>query len=119
MDRWVPVNQQQLDLLREAAELQGAAKNLIPPNQSYIQWRDHGYYQWRCVNKDTDIKGFHDMRTAYACERYAELTGYPASVVAETRQADKALDTQARVILSQEIGHNRLDVLAACIGSSK
>ena len=119
VNRWVPVNQQQLDLLREAAELQGTAKNLMPPDKSYIQWRDHAYYQWRCVNKDTDIKGFHDMRAAYACERYAELTGYPAPVVAETRQADKALDTQARVILSQEIGHNRLDVLAAYIGSSK
>lgn len=119
VNRWVPVNQEQLELLREAAKLQGTAKNLIPPDKSYIQWRDHAYYQWRSVNKDTDIKGFHDMRAAYACERYTELTGYPAPVVAETRQADKALDTQARVILSQEIGHNRLDVLAAYIGSSK
>ena len=119
VDRWVPVNQQQINLLREAAELQGTAKNLMSPDQSYIQWRDHAYYQWRTVNKDTGIKGFHDMRAAYACERYAELTGYPAPVVTGTRQVNKALDTQTRVILSQELGHNRLDVIVAYIGSGK
>ena len=75
VNRWVPVNQQQLDLLREAAELQGTAKNLMPPDKSYIQWRDHAYYQWRCVNKDTDIKGFHDMRAAYAANAMQSLPG--------------------------------------------
>ena len=119
VDRWVPVDQHQISLLKETAELQGRADNLIPPDNTYIQWRDHAYYHWRAVNKDTGIKGFHDMRAAYACERYLELTGFPAPVVTGTRQAHKTLDTQARVILSQELGHNRLDVIAAYIGSSK
>jgi integrase len=91
----------------------------MPPDNSYIQWRDHAYYQWRTVNKDTGIKGFHDMRAAFACEHYQALTGFPAPVVTGTRQADKTLDTQARVLLSQQLGHNRLDVIAAYIGSSK
>ena len=119
VDRWVPVDQHQISLLKEAAELQGRADNLIPPDNAYIQWRDHAYYHWRTANKDTSIKGFHDMRAAYACERYLELTGFPAPVVTGTRQAHKTLDTQARVIWSQELGHNRLDVIAAYIGSSK
>ncbi len=119
VDRWVPVNQHQFALLKEAAQLQGKANNLIPPDNTYNQWRDHAYYQWRTANKDTGIKGFHDMRAAYACERYLELTGFPAPVAAGTHQASKALDTQARVILSQELGHNRLDVIAAYIGSGK
>lgn len=119
VNRWVPVSQQQLDLLRDAAEQQGTAKNLMPPDKSYIQWREHAYYLWRTVNKDTGIKGFHDMRAAYACERYQALTGFPAPVVTGVRQANKTLDTQARVILSQELGHNRLDVIAAYIGSGK
>jgi len=119
VDRWVPVDQYQIGLLQEAARLQGKADNLIPPANSYIQWRDHAYYQWRTVNKDTGIRGFHDMRAAYACECYQALTGFPAPVVTGVRQADKALDMQARVILSQQLGHNRLDVLAAYIGSSK
>lgn len=119
VDRWVPVDQHQISLLKEAAEIQGNQTNLIPSDNTYIQWRDRAYYQWRTVNKDSGIKGFHDMRAAYACERYLELTGFPAPVVTGTRQADKTLDTQARVILSQELGHNRLDVIAAYIGSSK
>ena len=119
VNRWVPVNQDQAGLLKEAAQLQGKADNLIPPDNTYIQWRDHAYYQWRAVNNDTGIKGFHDMRAAYACERYLELTGCPAPVVTGVRQAGKTLDTQARVILSQELGHNRLDVIAAYIGSSR
>ena len=119
VDRWVPVNQRQLALLKEAAQLQGKADNLMPPDNTYSQWRDHAYYHWRAVNTDTGIKGFHDMRAAYACERYLELTGFPAPVVTGTRLADKTLDTQARVLLSQQLGHNRLDVIAAYIGSSK
>ena len=118
-DRWVPVKQHQIQVLKEATQIQGNQTNLIPPDKSYIQWRDHAYYCWRTANKDTGIKGFHDLRAAYACERYLELTGFPAPVVNGIRHADKGLDTQARVILSQELGHNRLDVIAAYIGSSQ
>ncbi len=118
-DRWVPVNQHQIQILKEAAQIQGNQANLIPPDKSYIQWRDHAYYCWRSVNKDTGIRGFHDLRAAYACERYLELTGFAAPVVNGIRLADKGLDTQARVILSQELGHNRLDVIAAYIGSGQ
>lgn len=119
-DRWVPITtQEQLTLLTQAAQLQGKAKNLIPTDKSYSQWRDHAYYHWRTANKETTIEGFHDLRAAYACERYQAITGFPAPVLTGTRQADKILDTQARVILSQELGHNRTDVIAAYIGSSK
>lgn len=118
-DRWIPVDEKQLHLLNRTAQSQDKADNLIPPDNSYTQWRNHAYYEWSKANKDTDINGFHDMRAAYACERYRDITGSPAPVVAGKRQAEKALDTQARRILSQELGHNRLDVLAAYIGSSK
>ena len=84
-----------------------------------MQWRDHAYYQWRIATKDTEIKGFHDMRAAFACERYHEITGYQAPVIIGARQAPKAIDTQARLILSQMLGHNRIDVIAAYVGSSK
>lgn len=106
-------------LLNQAVELQDKAKSLIPADNTYKQWRDHVYYCWPSINKYTNINGFHDMCAAYACERYLELTGFPTPLVAGTRQADKQLDTQARVILSQELGHNRLDVIAAYIGSSQ
>ncbi len=119
-DRWVPVHDNhQISLLKQVAEVQGKAKSLIPEKQSYSQWRDHVYYHWRTITRGTGIKGFYDMRAAYACERYQAITGSPAPAIAGKRQADKTLDTQARVILSQELGHNRLDVIVAYIGSSK
>lgn len=119
-DRWVPVqDNHQINLLKQAAQLQNKAKSLIPEEQSYNQWRDHAYNQWRAVTHDTSIEGFHDMRAAYACERYETITGSLAPAIAGERQADKTLDTQARAILSQELGHNRLDVIAAYIGSSR
>ena len=118
-DRWVTINPRNLETLKQAKAIQSKDKNLIPNSKTYVQWRDHAYYQWRIATKDTEIKGFHDMRAAFACERYHEITRYHAPVVAEGRQAPKAIDTQARLILSQILGHNRTDVIASYIGSSK
>lgn len=119
VDRWVPVNGQQIQMLKAAASYQSKANNLMPSEKRYNQWRDHAYYLWRVATQNTGINGFHDLRAAYACQRYQELTGCHAPVIDGNRTADKALDTQVRVILSQELGHNRIDVLAAYIGSSR
>lgn len=118
-DRWIPVSNQCLQTLNSAALIQGKEQNLIPPDTSYKQWRVHRYNQWRAMTKQTTINGFHDMRAAYACERYQAITGYPAPVITGKRQADKTLDQKARTLLAQELGHNRTDVVAAYIGSSK
>jgi len=118
-DRWVTINPRNLDTLKQAKALQGKDKNLVPCNKTYVQWRDHAYYQWRIATKDTEIKGFHDMRAAFACESYQEITGHKAPVITGQRQAPKLIDIQARLILSQMLGHSRLDVIASYIGSSK
>ena len=115
------INPQNLETLKQAKAIQGKDTNLIPSNKTYVQWRDHAYYQWRIANQNanTEIKGFHDMRAAFACERYHEITGYPAPVITGQRQAPKTIDTQARLILSQMLGHNRIDVIAAYVGSAQ
>ena len=120
-DRWVPINPRNLETLKKAKVIQGKANSLIPKDKTYLQWRDHAYYQWRIANQSTniEIKGFHDMRAAFACESYQELTNHPAPVITGKRQAPKSIDTQARLILSQMMGHNRIDVIASYIGSSK
>ena len=118
-DRWIPVSNQCLQTLKSATLIQGKEQNLIPSESNYKQWRVHRYNQWRAMTNQTTINGFHDMRAAYACERYQAITGYPAPVITGKRQADKALDQKARTLLAQELGHNRIDVVAAYIGSSK
>jgi hypothetical protein len=119
VDRWVPVSERALTTLREAARLQGCAANLIPADRDYRQWREHAYHVWQRVAAAQGIRGFHDLRAAHACERYASLTGNLAPVVAGQRRATKHDDTAARVTLAHELGPGRTDVLAAYVGSSR
>lgn len=118
-DRWVPVSQQGIQLLTRLHRELNNNKNLIPKNNNYIQWRNHAYSQWRLATKNTAIRGFHDLRAAYACERYQHITGSPAPVINGSRTVTKALDHKARAIIALELGHNRTDVLVAYIGSAK
>ncbi len=64
------------------------------------------------------IRGFHDLRAAYACDRYQQLTGYAAPAVVGARLADRETDVSARKIISAELGHGRIDVVAAYVGSA-
>lgn len=119
VDRWIPVSVQGLSILKEALKVQGPHQNLIPEQHNYKQWRDHAYSQWRRATKTTDIRGFHDLRAAYACERYEQITGSPAPVINGFRAASKELDLQARLIIALELGHSRDNILVSYIGSSK
>jgi len=118
VDRWEPVSAEATTTLHRAIELQGKGRNLIPEDRTYTQWRDHAYHVWSGVAQDHGLRGFHDLRAAYACERYAQLTGYPAPVVAGERKADKEGDIIARQIISAELGHGRTDVTSAYCGSA-
>jgi len=117
-DRWVPVTEKGMMLLAKAYKTLGN-NNLIPEQKNYIQWRNHAYSQWRLATNKTDIKGFHDLRAAYACERYQQITGCPAPVVTGERIATKAQDLHARTLIALELGHNRINVLVAYVGSAK
>ncbi|MBL1261772.1 MAG: integrase domain-containing protein [Thiotrichaceae bacterium] len=119
VDRWVPVTSQATAALQRAAELQGNGRNLIPDGSRYSQWRDHAYHAWSKVAPDAELKGFHDLRAAYACERYEQLTGHPAPVVAGERETAKGEDQKARAVISAELGHGRVDVVAAYLGSGR
>ena len=117
----MPLNPRNLETLKQTKAVLGKANNLIPKGKTYVQWRDHTYYQWRIVHQDnnTGIKGFHDMQAAFAYEYYQEITGYRTPVIVGEQQAPQFIDTQARLILSQMLGHHKIDVIASHIGSSK
>ena len=117
VDRWVPISEGAMQTLERTATLQDGSRNLIPPEMNYRQWRDQAYAVWRPTSTQYGLKGFHDLRAAYACERYAQLTGSPAPAVSGGRQTSKAADRSARQVLSRELGHGRIDVVAAYVGS--
>ncbi len=73
----------------------------------------------RPILKAHGLSGFHDARAAYACARYAVITGHPAPAVSGSLSPHKAQDQLARRLISQELGHNRLDVTVAYLGGRK
>ena len=109
--RMVPVrNADQRRVLDRVRRLAGNG-SLIPGSRNYRQ-------QLRIYERHTANAGLskmHGLRHAYAQRRYEELTGWPAP--AAGGPASKALDPQqreldrqARLTISQELGHNREQV---------
>ena len=119
VDRWVPVTPYTMNVLRRAADAQGKARNLIAPELSLKQWFSRLRHAWTSVRNDYDLKKFHDLRAAYACERYRELTGHAAPVVAGQRIADVSADREARLTIAQELGHGRDEVVKSYVGGTQ
>ena len=118
-ERWVPVTDTALLALTQAARLQGTANNLIPAGK----WLPDFLAQVREISgsvlKQYGLKHRHDLRAAYACEQYQRLTGKPAPVIADDFADDKSRDLEARQKIAMLLGHNRLEVVSAYLGSRK
>ena len=116
VDRWVPVSKIGMGCLVRAAKAQGTGRNLIPTELSWRQWNTQVHHVWARVRDDYNLKKLHDLRAAYACERYRTLTGSAAPVIAGRRIACRDADRAARQTIAQELGHARSDVVAAYVG---
>lgn len=119
VDRWVPAGDHAARAVEAAMQAAGNANRLVPGDQTLAQWLSSVSQQWSTVVRPLGLGSLRDLRSAYACDRYAELAGAPAPVIAGERLADKDDDKAARRVLSQELGHNRVDVVAAYVGSAR
>ncbi|WP_170265697.1 integrase domain-containing protein [Thiohalocapsa marina] len=119
--RWVavtPAGQQALQAAL-AARPPGSV-NLLAPTESYKGWRQGELRAGRALLQAQGLPGYHDARAAYACERYRELTGHPApAVTGGRRTAERDTDRTARAIIARELGHGRVDIAAAYVGSAR
>ncbi len=115
--RTIPIRtDSQREVLGSARELVGFG-SLIPSHRSYV-------HQLRVYEGNTlraGLSSMHGLRHAYAQERYEKLTGWecPAtggpdrlSLTPEQRE----LDRKVRLTISQELGHEREQVIAAYLG---
>lgn len=109
----------QIAALEAAARAQGSSRSMIPAELSYSQFREGEMRAARDGIKAESGEGWHGLRAAYACARYAQLTGHPAPVVADCRLADKSADRAARLQIAEELGHHRIDVTVSYLGSAK
>ena len=119
VDRWVPVSGRAIGCLVRAANVQGQGRNLIPSDLTWKQWNSHVHHVWTAVRDDYGLKKIHDLRTAYACERYKQLTGSAAPVIAGRLCVDRSTDREARHTIAKELGHARIEVVSAYIGGAR
>ena len=116
--RWITVD----DHIREAlryAELVSpeGSRNLLAPHESYLDFQREIVRPARDILHTHNLKGFHELRAAYACERYEQITHHLAPINGgRCRRLDPGLDREARLQISYELGHGRIDVVSAYIG---
>ena len=96
---------------------------LSSPGKRLDQSKAHFYYQVRKVGITQDQLGVtaHGLRHQYAARRYQQLTGFGAPVSATAphhiNDAIRQADLMARGIVSRDLGHFRVDVPQAYLGS--
>jgi hypothetical protein len=91
--------------------------SLIPPDRTYIQQRN--LYDGQC--KSAGLSNMHELRHRYAQMRYETLTGWKPPLAggpshALLNQAQRLIDAEARQIISQELGHERIEITAVYCG---
>ena len=118
--RTLPIlSESQICLLNRAATVQSNDKSLIPSNLSWRQWREGDLRKIReLIQKTLGASGLHDLRAAYACERYETLTGFKAPLF-RSEKAGKFEDMLARQIIAEELGHGRTEITNSYCGGKK
>ena len=116
--RWIRVDEHIRDALAFAAQVSPAdSPNLVAPTESYRAVLQGIARLAREVLHANNLKGFHELRAAFACERYEQVTQHPAPINGgRCHVIDRSLDREARKQISRELGHGRMDVVAAYIG---
>ncbi|CRM20124.1 hypothetical protein [Pseudomonas sp. 44 R 15] len=79
--RWIMVNDHIRDALAFAHHFSpDGSRNLLAPHESYLDFIQGTVRHARDILHTHELKGFHDLRAAYACERYEQITQYPAPI---------------------------------------
>lgn len=116
--RWIRENDHIRDALRFAEKVSpDDSRNLLAPNERYLDFLQGIVGPARDILHQYNLKGFHELRAAYACERYEQITHHPAPINGgHCYQLNRHLDQEARVQISYELGHGRIGVVSAYIG---
>lgn len=113
--RKIPIqNQAQREALDYAKKIAGSG-SLIPADKHFHQQKNR-------YEKQTNKAGFrnlHGLRHRYAQWRYEELTGWQSPHADGPKRAElteEEKDIQARLIISKELGHERLQIASVYLG---
>lgn len=116
--RWIVANAHICEALNYAEHVSPTgSRNLLAPNESYRNFVREVVRPARDILQTHHLKGFHELRAAYACERYEQITQHSAPINGgHCYQLEQLLDRKARVQISYELGHGRIDIVSAYIG---
>ncbi|SEC95785.1 Integrase [Pseudomonas saponiphila] len=116
--RWIAADDHIREALGFAQQVSPVgSRNLIAQHESYLRVLQETIRPARDILHAHNLKGFHELRAAYACERYEQITQHRAPINGgQFCQVDRSLDREARRQISYELGHGRIDVVAAYIG---
>ncbi len=115
--REIPIrNDKQRRVLDEAKALAGRG-SLIPAERSYVDQLRRFEHQCAAAG----VHRIHGHRHEYAQTRYRELTGWAAPAAGGPRSKDltasqRETDREARLTISQELGHEREQITAVYLG---
>lgn len=117
--RIIPIRtEEQRYWLEQAKKIAGKFGNsLIPQGKKYIQ---HRHVYDKQVNR-AGLRNLHGLRHAYAQQRYKELTGWESPINGGSKShhltpQQKSIDYQARMILTEELGHSREQITVNYLG---
>lgn len=116
-EREIPIlNEYQRDVLDRASKLAGEG-SMIPPDKSYKEWLS----TYEKATNRADLNNLHGLRHGYAQERFAALAGFKSPLAGgpsrdQLTPEQKIKDFEARMVVSNELGHNREEVTAVYLG---
>jgi site-specific recombinase XerC len=103
--------------LLDAAKLLAGKGSLIPADKSYIQHRKAFEHQ----TLKHGLTNLHGLRHGYAQRRYRALTGWNCPLAGGPKRTDltedqRHIDAFARTVISEELGHSRLEITKVYLG---
>lgn len=79
--RWITVNNHIRDALAFAHHVSpDGSRNLLAPHESYLDFIQGTVRPVRDLLHTHELKGFHNLRAAYSCERDEQITHHPAPI---------------------------------------
>lgn len=121
-ERWIPASDEVKAAIEYAMTVSPkSSRNLLAFSEQYKTFLRGPIEKARREFLGISIKGFHELRAAYACRRYEQITGHPAPVILKRKllsEKEKGEDENARRIISHELGHNRIEITNSYLGSN-
>lgn len=116
--RIVPIKtDEQRYWLDQAKKLVSKKDSMIPNDKTYRQYSKY----YNNETKKIGLERLHGLRHAYAQRRYEKITGWKSPINCGKQKkylsdSEKRLDYQARIVISRELGHSRVEITRTYIG---